>query len=122
MRRAGKFLTKCRGKSSAARGVEPAAIIRIVPLMSANVQHVVHPAGHGVFIVKAVIAGLAVVLLASVGARAEDSVPLAGPKPVFVPGMYETESRNSHFQNQPVTSKSCIASADFDHFRDETLQ
>lgn len=72
-------------------------------------------------IVKAAIAGVVCLLLAS-AACAEDSVPLAGPKPVFTPGMYETESRNSHFQNQPVTSKSCIASADFDHFRDETLQ
>ena len=35
--------------------------------------------------------------------------------------MYETESRNSHFQDQPVKSQTCIASADFDAFRDETM-
>jgi len=60
------------------------------------------------------------VVLSMSGACAEDSVPLAGSK--FIPGMSESESRNSHVQNQPVTSKSCIASTDFDHFRDETLQ
>ncbi len=70
---------------------------------------------------KAAIASLALVLSTS-GVIAQDAVPLITPKPVFVPGMYETESRNSHFQNQPATSKTCIASADFDHFRDETLQ
>jgi hypothetical protein len=74
-----------------------------------------------VIVVKAGLVVVLVVLSVS-GACAEDSVPLAGPKPVFVPGMYESESRNSHFQNQPVTSKSCVDSADFDHFRDETLQ
>ena len=35
--------------------------------------------------------------------------------------MYETESRNSAFQDQPVKSQTCIASADFDAFRDETM-
>jgi hypothetical protein len=30
------------------------------------------------------------------------SAPLLGPKPVFVPGMYESESRNSHFQGEPI--------------------
>lgn len=53
---------------------------------------------------------------------AQDAVPLITPKQVFVPGEYETESRNSHFQNQPAKSKTCVASIDFDHFRDETLQ
>lgn len=53
---------------------------------------------------------------------AQDAVPLIAPKPIFVPGEYETESRNSRFQNQPAKSKTCVASVDFDHFRDETLQ
>ena len=35
--------------------------------------------------------------------------------------MYETESRNSAFQDQPVKSQACIASADFDAFRQETM-
>ncbi len=48
-------------------------------------------------------------------------MPLLEPKPSFVPGLYETESRNSAFQDQPVKSKTCIASADFDAFRDETM-
>jgi hypothetical protein len=49
------------------------------------------------------------------------SVPLLEPKPVFTPGMYETESRNSAFQDQPAKSNTCIASADYDAFRDETM-
>jgi len=53
--------------------------------------------------------------------HAQTSVPLIEPKPVFTPGMYETESRNSAFQNQPVKSRTCIASADYDAFRDETM-
>ena len=54
-------------------------------------------------------------------ARAQTSVPLLEPKPAFVPGLYETESRNSAFQDQPVKSTTCIASADFDAFRSETM-
>ena len=54
-------------------------------------------------------------------AGAQTAVPLLEPKPVFVPGLYQTESRNSAFQNQPVKSETCIASADFDAFRDETM-
>jgi hypothetical protein len=54
-------------------------------------------------------------------AGAQTAAPLLEPKPSFVPGLYETESRNSAFQDQPVKSKTCIASADFDAFRDETM-
>jgi hypothetical protein len=54
-------------------------------------------------------------------ARAQTAAPLLEPKPAFVPGLYETESRNSAFQDQPVKSKTCIASADFDAFRNETM-
>jgi len=71
--------------------------------------------------VKRVVASFAFALSVS-NAMAQDAVPLMTPKPVFVPGEYETESRNSHFQTQPVKSKTCAASVDFDHFRDETLQ
>jgi hypothetical protein len=53
--------------------------------------------------------------------RAQTSVPLLGPKPTFVPGMYETESRNSAFKDTPIKSKVCFSSADFDAFRDETM-
>jgi hypothetical protein len=53
--------------------------------------------------------------------HAQTSVPLLEPKPVFTPGMYETESRNSAFQDQPVKSRTCIASADYDAFRDDTM-
>jgi hypothetical protein len=63
---------------------------------------------------------LATLALAST-AQAQTSVPLLEPKPVFVPGMYETESRNSAFPNHPVTSKTCVPSADYDAFRDETM-
>ena len=55
-------------------------------------------------------------------ALAQTSVPLLEPKPVFEPGMYETEARNSRFKDQPVTSKTCEPSADFDAFRDETMK
>jgi len=54
-------------------------------------------------------------------AQAQTSVPLLEPKPLFMPGMYETEARNSAFKNHPVTSKTCVASADYDAFRDETM-
>ena len=53
--------------------------------------------------------------------HAQTSVPLLEPKPVFTPGMYETESRNSAFQDQPAKSTTCIPSADYDAFRDETM-
>jgi hypothetical protein len=56
------------------------------------------------------------------GARAQtSSAPLLEPKPTFTPGMYETEARNSAFKDQPVKSRTCVASADFDAFRDETM-
>ena len=54
-------------------------------------------------------------------AAAQTSAPLLEPKPPFVPGLYETESRNSAFQDQPVKSKTCISSANFEAFRDETM-
>jgi hypothetical protein len=53
-------------------------------------------------------------------AGAQTAAPPLEPKPVFVPGIYETESRNSAFQDQPVKSRTCIGSADFDAFRGET--
>jgi hypothetical protein len=63
-----------------------------------------------------------VILLAlTPAAGAQTSVPLLEPKPVFVPGMYETEARNSAFKNHPVTSRTCVPSADYDAFRDETM-
>jgi hypothetical protein len=55
------------------------------------------------------------------GASPQSSTPLLEPKPTFMPGMYETESRNSAFQDQPVKSQTCIASEDFDAFRQETM-
>jgi hypothetical protein len=54
-------------------------------------------------------------------ASAQTSVPLLEPKPVFTAGMYETEARNSAFKDHPVKSRTCVASADFDAFRDETM-
>ena len=55
-------------------------------------------------------------------ARAQTSVPLLEPKPVFVPGIYETEARNSAFKDTPVKSRTCVSSADYDAFRDETMK
>jgi hypothetical protein len=63
---------------------------------------------------------LLVVTLAS--AAAQTSAPLLEPKPTFTPGMYETEARNSAFQSAPVKTRACIASADFEAFRDETMK
>jgi uncharacterized protein DUF3617 len=53
--------------------------------------------------------------------QAQTPAPPLEPKPVFTPGMYETESRNSAFQDQPVKSRTCIAPADYDAFRNETM-
>jgi hypothetical protein len=54
-------------------------------------------------------------------ANAQTSAPLLEPKPPFAPGMYETEARNSAFKDHPIKSRTCVASADFDAFRDETM-
>jgi len=63
-----------------------------------------------------------VLLALTSGARAQpSSAPLLEPKPAFTPGMYETEARNSAFKDQPVKSRTCVNSADFDAFRDETM-
>jgi len=73
---------------------------------------------------KTLASSLAAALFLSLTATAfaqSSSAPLLEPKPTFVPGMYETESRNSHFQDQPVKSQTCIPSADFDAFRQETM-
>jgi hypothetical protein len=59
-------------------------------------------------------------LVSAAGAQTT-SVPLLEPKPVFEPGMYATESRNSAFKDHPVTAKVCVPSADYDAFRDETM-
>jgi hypothetical protein len=61
------------------------------------------------------------VFVACSSARAQTVVPPIEPKPVFAPGLYETESRNSAFPDQPVKSRTCIASSDYDAFRDETM-
>ena len=67
-----------------------------------------------------VVCLLLCVALAS-AAGAQTAAPLLEPKPVFVPGLYETESRNSAFKDRGIKSKTCFASADFDTFRDETM-
>jgi hypothetical protein len=71
---------------------------------------------------SAFLSACALVLLVSPAVNAQTtSVPLLEPKPVFVPGMYETEARNSAFKDHPVTSRTCVPSADYDAFRDETM-
>ena len=69
---------------------------------------------------KTALAALSLLILAS-SALAQNSAWIHGPKPVFVPGLYESESRNSHFQNQPSKAQVCIASADFDAFMADTM-
>jgi hypothetical protein len=67
------------------------------------------------------IPSVCVLAVLASAARAQTSAPLLEPKPVFMPGMYETESRNSAFQDTPIKARVCVASADFDAFRDETM-
>jgi len=69
----------------------------------------------------AVFAALSVSIALVSAGGAQTAAPLLEPKPSFVPGLYETESRNSAFQDQPIKSRTCIASADFDAFRNETM-
>jgi hypothetical protein len=54
-------------------------------------------------------------------ASAQTAAPALEPKPTFSPGMYETEARNSAIPNAPVKSRLCIASADYDAFRDQEI-
>jgi hypothetical protein len=72
------------------------------------------------FVVRAFLAALAVMFVAPIAA-AQNAAWIHGPKPAFAPGLYESESRNSHFQNQPSKATVCIASADFDAFRADTM-
>ena len=70
---------------------------------------------------KQVRAGASIFVTLVAVARAQTAAPLLEPKPAFVPGLYETESRNSAFKDQGIKSKTCFASTDFDTFRDETM-
>jgi len=72
-------------------------------------------------IMKRLVTSAAAFAALASAAGAQTAAPLLGPKPTFVPGLYETESRNSAFQGTPIKSKTCIASADFDAFREETM-
>jgi hypothetical protein len=87
------------------------------------------PAGHSagstgpdmIVPTRAVLLCACAIVVACNSAHAQSAVPLLEPKPVFTPGLYETESRNSAFQDQPAKSRTCIPSADYDAFRDETM-
>jgi hypothetical protein len=70
---------------------------------------------------RLLVSSACIFLALASAARAQTSVPLLEPKPVFAPGMYETESRNSAFQDTPIKARVCVASSDFDAFRDETM-
>lgn len=72
---------------------------------------------------RGVRGALAVLLASPAAAQApsRDAAPLLTPRPVFVPGLYETESRNRRFQDQGVKSRTCLASADYEAFRRETM-
>jgi hypothetical protein len=62
------------------------------------------------------------IMLAVVSAAgAQTAAPPLEPKPAFSPGMYETEARNAAIPNTPVKSRLCIASADYDAFRDNEI-
>jgi hypothetical protein len=68
-----------------------------------------------------IVLGACAVLVLCNAARSQSSVPPGEPKPVFAAGLYETESRNSSFPDQPVKSRTCLTSASYDAFRDETM-
>lgn len=70
---------------------------------------------------RVLLLGFCAIFCACSPAHPQTSVPLLETKPVFTPSLYETESRNSAFQDQPVKSRACIASSDYDAFRDETM-
>lgn len=70
---------------------------------------------------RGIVLGACAVLVLCNSARSQSSVPLGEPKPVFAAGLYETESRNSSFPDQPVKSRTCLASANYAAFRDETI-
>jgi hypothetical protein len=65
--------------------------------------------------------GVCAMFFACSAARPQTPMPPIEPKPVFVPGLYETESRNSMAPDQPVTSRNCVALSGYDAFRDETM-
>jgi hypothetical protein len=70
---------------------------------------------------RVIFFGACAMFFACSSARTQTAVLPIEPKPVFVPGLYETESRNSAFPDQPVKSRACIASSGYDAFRDETM-
>jgi hypothetical protein len=72
-------------------------------------------------LLRPILVALTVPLVSLPLARAQTAAPLLEPKPVFAPGHYETESRNSHFPQSGPKAKVCIASGDFDSFRRETV-
>ena len=67
-----------------------------------------------------VLGMFAVIALCS-AARAQTAAPTTESKPVFAGGLYETESRNSSIPDQPVKSRTCLSSANYDAFRDDTM-
>jgi hypothetical protein len=71
--------------------------------------------------VAAVLAAFALIEPLTISGRAQEAVPLVEPKPVFVPGLYETESRNSRWPDQGFKAEVCLQSADFEAFRKETI-
>ncbi len=67
-----------------------------------------------------VLGMFAVIALCS-AARAQTAAPTTESKPVFAGGLYETESRNSSIPDQPVKSRTCLSSANYDAFRNDTM-
>jgi hypothetical protein len=70
---------------------------------------------------KPLLISFLIMLGAVSAACAQTTAPPLEPKPTFSPGMYETEARNSAIPNAPVKSRLCIASADYDAFRDQEI-
>jgi hypothetical protein len=70
---------------------------------------------------RALLLGVCALFFVCSAARPQTAMPPIEPKPVFLPGQYETEARNSSFPDKPVTSQGCIESSGYDAFRDETL-
>ena len=61
---------------------------------------------------------LGVMALAPTFGRAAAPRPLA---PVFIPGLYQTETRTSAAPEEGIKSTDCLTSIDYDAFRRETI-
>jgi hypothetical protein len=65
--------------------------------------------------------GVGAIVLACGSVRPQTATATTEPKPVFTPGLYQTESRNSAAPDKTVKSQGCVSFSGYDAFRDETM-